>query len=237
LIGRRSVPGLLATLVATLAPSLASGETAPTRAIVDRAVVRFVSPETGGSERPRFIGERMLALEARFEMMAEQPDGSGEGYGERQVRVALDRDIGEEMLTALAEKLISGSTVGRRPTDAELTRLQEQLSEALFERLGGRARVEAAAAAEQIDVSELTALWRRQALAAFYVDRAVTPVLDPSDEQLREVFRTSAHPYRGKPFADVREELRRWFIAERLRVAENAFMQGARARLRIVLTR
>jgi hypothetical protein len=118
-----------------------------------------------------------------------------------------------------------------------LSRLEEELTLALYERLGGQGRVEAAAAAEQLDASEVKALWRRRALAAFYVDRAVTQVLEPSEEQLREVFRTSAHPYRGKPFEEVRTPLRRWFIAERLRAAESAFMQGARARLRIVLTR
>jgi hypothetical protein len=223
--------GIILTGGMALADSSASG------VIVDRAVVRFITPETGGSARPRFVSERTLALEARFEVMAERPTGTGDGYDERHVRAALERDIAEEMLAALAQKLVSGSPPARRPTEADMDRLESQVRQALFDRLGGRERVEAAAAAEQLDPPELSALWRRRALAAFYVDRAVTPVLDPSDEQLREVFRTSAHPYRGRPFEEVRVALRRWFVAERLRVAENAFLQGARSRLRIVLTR
>jgi len=228
---------VLATLGAMVLPGAALADDAPTHAVVDRAVVRFITAETGGAERPRFVFERTLALEARLELMAERPEGLGEGYDERHVRAALDNDIGEEVLTALAQKLISGSPAARRPTERDLSRLEEELTLALYERLGGQGRVGAAAAAEQLDASEVKALWRRRALAAFYVDRAVTQVLEPSEEQLREVFRTSAHPYRGKPFEEVRTPLRRWFIAERLRAAESAFMQGARARLRIVLTR
>lgn len=204
-------------------------------AVVDRTVVRFFAPETGGAEQPRFVTERVLAFEARLEAMAEHPDGLGEGYDERNVRNGLDHAIAEQMLAALAQKLIRGSSLSRRPSDADLARLTDELAAGFYERLGGQDRVRRAAAAEQLDASDVSDLLERQALAAFYIDRAVTPTLDTSEEQLREVFRTAAHPFRGRAFSEVREKLRRWFVIERLRIAENAFMQGARARLTIVM--
>jgi hypothetical protein len=75
----------------------------------------------------------------------------------------------------------------------------------------------------------------RQALAAWYIDRAVTPVLQTSDEQLREVFRTAAHPYRGQSFEKVRDAFERWFIVEKIIVAEGVLLQGLRSRIRIVV--
>ena len=227
----------LAALAALIVAAPARAETAPARTVLDRAVVRFYAPETGGAAHPRFVDQRTLAFEARLESMAEKPEGNGDGYQERHVRAALDHHVGEEILATLAHKLIGGSPASRRPSDADLARVQGDLADALFERLGGRAQVEAAATAEQLDASELDALLRRQALAAWYLDRAVSPLLQPSDEQLREVYRTSTHPYRGRPFDEVRSELARWFLMERVRAAETAFYQGARSRVVVLVTR
>src|SRR5258708_17884756 len=107
----------------------------------------------------------------------------------------------------------------------------------MLERLGGRARVDEAAKAEQLDPQEVAAIFRRGALAAWYIDRALTPILHPSEEQLRDVYRTSGHPYRGQPLEEVRAALGRWFVVERARVAEGAFLQAARSRVKIIVTR
>jgi len=230
----RAFAVLLAPLV-LLVGSAASAEP-PAHAVVDRAVVRFLSPETGGTARPRFVLERTLALEARLEAMAEN-GGTGEGYQERDVRAAMEHDVAEQMLAGLAEKLIADSPAEKRPGLGEVPRVEAQLGPALVERLGGRARVDEAAQAEHIDGPEVDTLLHRAALAAWYLDRAVTPILHPSDEQLRDVFRTSAHPYRGQPFEQVREGLARWFVVERVRVAESAFLQSARSRVKIIVTR
>lgn len=76
---------------------------------------------------------------------------------------------------------------------------------------------------------------RRRVRAAWYVDCALTPLLRPTEEQLREVFRTSAHPFKNQPFDTVRPALARWFVEERLRAAETTFLQVARARVRVVV--
>jgi hypothetical protein len=234
---RAAGPVALAAFSALIAATPAKAETAPAHAVLDRAVVRFYAPETGGTAHPRFVDQRTLAFEARLESMAERPEGIGDGYQDRHVRSALEHHVGEEMLASLAHKLIGGSPPNRRPSDEDLARVELNLGVALFERLGGKAQVEAAAAAEQLDAAELEAILRRQALAAWYLDRAVSPILQPSDEQLREVFRTSTHPYRGRPFDQVRADLARWFVMERVRAAETAFFQGARTRVVVVVTR
>ncbi len=222
-----------------LGTALAAGppDAAPARVVVARAVVRFYAPEIGGADQPRFVDERTLAFESRLEVIAETSDGIGNGYDERHVHAALDHHVSEEMLASLADKLIAGSPPWQRPDKTELERIREDLGAALFERLGGTARVQAAAAAEQLDGSDVDALLFRQALAAWYVNRAIAPILDPSDEQLREAFRTAAHPYRGQTFERARAALRRWLVIERIRVAEGAFLQGARSRVRIIVIR
>jgi hypothetical protein len=226
-----------AALASSLVSGLARADTAQPHAVMERAVVRFYSPETGGAAHPRFVDQRVLAFEARLESMAERPEGIGDGYQERHVRAALEHHVGEEMLASLANKLIGGSPPNRRPSEGDLARIGSDLKAALDERLGGKAQVEAAAAAEQLDEGELEAITRREALAAWYLDRAVSPLLQPTDEQLREVFRTSAHPFRGRPFDEVRGALAGWFVVERVRVAETAFYQGARTRVTVVVTR
>jgi hypothetical protein len=213
----------------------ASAETA-THRVVDRAVVRFFAPETGGTAQPRFVLERQLALEARLEAMAEN-GGTGEGYKERDLRAALEHDVAEQILASLAEKLIAESPAGKRPGLDEVPRVEQQLEPALLERLGGRERVDEAAQAEELEPAEVDALMHRAALAAWYLDRAVTPILHPSEQQLRDVYRTSAHPYRGQTFEQARQALARWFVVERVRVAEGAFLQTARSHVRIIVTR
>ena len=232
----RATLGSVALLVAIAVPTTSRAAAPPDPVPIDRVAARFFSPETGGSAQPRFVTERTLAFEARLEAMADRPDGIGDGYDDRRVRAALDHHVVEEILASLALKLTTGARPSVELSAAPIAALRADLRAALFERLGGEARVEAAALAEQIDAGELDDMFRRQALAAWYLDRAVAAILHPSEEQLREVFRTAAHPYRGRPFEQVREPLARWFVGERLRVAESSFLQGARTRVKVIVT-
>lgn len=225
---------LLGLLVLATA-RIASADT-PTPVVVDRVAVRFFAPETGGADHPRFVLERGLAFQARLEAMADNPQGIGDGYQDRDVRNALEHDIAEQMLASLGQKLIDDSPADKRPQPSEIELVTRMVSSAQVERLGGRARIDAAAAAEQLDASEVDAILNRGAFAAWYLDRAVTPLLHPSDEQLREVFRTGAHPYRGQRFDAIHDALARWFVIDRVRVAESSFLQAARSHMRIVVT-
>jgi hypothetical protein len=226
---------LLTGLLVLGVARVASAETAP-GVDVDRAAVRFFAPETGGADHPRFVLERVLAFEARLEQMADSPQGIGDGVQERDVRNALEHDVAEQVLASLGQKLIDDSPADKRPPPSEIDAVVRLVSGAQLERLGGRPRVDAAAAAEQLDASEVDAILYRGAFAAWYLDRAVTPLLHPSDEQLRDVYRTAAHPYRGQPFDKIRDALSRWFVIDRVRVADSAFLQAARSHVKIIVT-
>jgi hypothetical protein len=213
-------------LLTALCPA-AAGDARGAPVVMERTTARFYSPETGGAQYPRFVFERTLAFEARLAAMATAPEGIGDLYSERDVREALETHVAEEILSSLADKLIADSPPDKRPTIAELAMVAHDV---------GGAFVDAAASAERVGTSELEAIVRREAMAAWYIDRAVSPILHSSEEQLRVVFRSSAHPYRGQPFEQVREALERWFVVERLRATESAFFQAARSRVRIMLT-
>jgi len=202
--------------------------------LVDRTAVRFLAPEMGGNEHPGFVLERTLAFEARLEAMAEGPDVAG--YVERDVRNALEHDVAEQILVALSAKLVEATLPARRPKRSEIDAVVAHVVAARVERLGGRARIDAAAAAEHLEPEEVDAVLSRGGLAAWYLDRALTPLLHPSEEQLREVYRSN-NPYRGQPFSEIRGALERWFVTDRIRVAEAAFLQAARAHVRIIVTR
>jgi hypothetical protein len=98
----------------------------------------------------------------------------------------------------------------------------------------GKPAIERAEKLEGVEPSELDAILERQARAALYVERAVTPILAPNEDQLRETYRTTSHPFRGRPFEDIREDLARWVVVERFRSAEQAYLQSARARVTVV---
>ena len=70
---------------------------------IDRAVVRFDAPETGGALRPQFVFERELAFEARLEALADSDRAQGGlPYLDRHVRAAIERHVAEELLSHLA---------------------------------------------------------------------------------------------------------------------------------------
>lgn len=200
----------------------AAGGSADAGVTVDYVAVRFYASETGGPEHPRFITERMLSFEAHIEALTEQ---LGTTVEERHVRAAVEHHIAEEMLSSLP--------IDPKPTAREVTALQQVLLGALCDRIGGEDALARLAVDDGIGESEVDAMMNREARAAIYLDRAVSPILHPTEEQLRTVFRTSAHPYRnGKSFEAVRGPLERWFVSERVHVAEQGFLQTARTRVK-----
>ncbi len=203
----------------------AATDTAPKETIVDRAVVRFYSPETGGAERPRFVTARLLAFEARLVAMGEAGGPVTVPIDERHVRAALDHHIAEELLANLP--------LQRQPTRTEVLGLIEDTRADFASRVGGTNALQSALAQEGVDTAELELLVLRRVRAAMYVDHALVSILHPSDDQLREVFRTAAHPYRGKVYEAVKSELLRWFTFERLRVTESTFLQQAKSRVKV----
>jgi len=218
--------GLAATLAA-LATTFASTMAAADGAVLDRVAVRFYAPEAGGTMRPRFITERTLSFEARLVAMSEQGATADAPPQERHLRIALERHVSEELLSFL------GIEGGKDPPD--LAHLAEEARAELERRVGGDGPLRAAAEVEHIDPEEVQSFFLRHARAEFYLDKNVMPLLSPSDEQLLEVFRTSAHPFRDKKFEDARKDFALWFTAERVKAAESTFLQTARTRVKIVI--
>ncbi len=205
---------------------------APARAegvVADRVAVRFVSPETGGAARPRFFTERELAFFARIEALLEQTPLEGSEYPERYVRSAIDRLVARSMLASLMLQR------GVEPPD--LPRLAHEARAELESRLGPPNVLADAMRKEGIEEEELLSFLRDEVRAAYYVDRAITPILGVTEDSLREAYRSMVHPFRKEKFDDARGKLRRWLVAERLRAAELEFLQGARTRVKIVTVR
>jgi hypothetical protein len=206
----------------------AAAEAAPVT--IDRAVISFVARDIGGVDAPQFVFERKLAFEARIEALAEGEVHEGEPpFRPRHVRAALDRHIAETVLENLP--------VRPPPTEAEISTRMEQARLALVERVGGLVPLREAAAAEGIGDWELGRLVRRQAKASLYLDRMVAPMLDPSDAELRQVLISQRTPFAGKPFGEVAEALRRWYVGTRLQAAIATFYDGLRNRLSLTVLR
>lgn len=210
------------------APSARAQQTADQAALpLDRVVVRFISPETGGAASPRFIFERVLAFEARIEALSDRdrPPGDQRPYRQRDVRAALDRHI--------AETLLASMRIDPEPSEAELDRQTRAARLMLIQRVGGPGRLERAAQAEGIDEREVLRILRREARASLYLDRMVEPMLSPSDAELRNIYRTVSTPFRGQPYDKIKDALRRWYVTRRMSAALTAYYQNARSRVQV----
>lgn len=194
---------------------------------LDRVVVRFYAPETGGVEHPRFIYERRLAFEARVEALADQDRGSDDAYRERHVNAALERHISEVLLASLR--------IEPEPTEAIMARQVELARKLMADRVGGEDALSAAEHAEGISSAELSGILRRQARASLYLDRMVAPMLRPSDAELEAIQRSAPVALQNEPFVRVRALLLRWYVSRRLGSAMSSFFQEARSRVTVTL--
>lgn len=201
------------------------GSGPPVPVVVDRVAVRYVTPETGGNARPRFLTERTLAFFARVEARVEEAPLEPGEYPERYVRAATDRLVARAMLSSLLVQR------GSEPPD--LPRLVADARVELAERVGGAPVLDAMLKEEGLSEDELASYLRDEVRAIWYVDRVLTPILAVTEDALRETYRSVLHPFRGQKFDDARPRLRQWLVVERMRAAELEFLQGARARIRV----
>lgn len=216
-----------ALAAAALLGSLVTGALGAEPASVDRAVVRFVSPETGGIRHPRFVFERQLAFEARLEALSD-PDRGALGdapYRDRHLTAALDRHIAETILATLH--------IEPEPTPAELEHQSELARRMLSDRAGGDEALDTARRAEGLSERELARILLQKARASLYLDRMVTPMLQPSEAELRSVHRSTKTPFQGAPFDTIRPVLLRWYVSRRLNAALASFFENARSRIQI----
>jgi len=213
---------LALTMALAMAPGQARAESPAQPVLLDRVVVRWHAPEMGGPARPQFIFERELAFEARVESLAD-PDPEPGAYHDRHIRGALERHLAESLLASLPVV---------PPPEPRVIEARAQIArEILEQRVRGRARLQEAAAAEGIGPGELLALFQRQARASLYLDKMIAPMLEPSDLELRDLWRTGTTPFKDQPFDQIVKPLARWYVGQRLMQALDAYFQNARARV------
>ncbi len=196
--------------------------------LVDRVVVRFTAPETGGVEHPRFVFERELAFETRLEALADVNFHGGLDalYVDRHKRAALERHMAETLLASLE--------ITPEPTPHEFELRKSAARQALIQQIGPE-QLDRVCAIEGISPGELAELLARRARASLYLDRMVATMLTPSDTELRVIHRTTRTPFSDRPYEDVVPALSRWYVAQRLNVAVRAFYEGARSRIQVSL--
>jgi hypothetical protein len=196
---------------------------------VDRAVIRFAAPETGGARHPRFVFERGLSFEARLEALSDPDRGSlGDApYRERHVTAALDRHIAETILGTLR--------IEPEPTAAELDHQAQLAHRMLSDRAGGEDALDAARRAEGISEREFGRLLQQKARASLYLDRMVTPMLEPSEAELRSIHKSTSTPFADAPFDTIRAALLRWYVSRRLNAALSSFFENARSRIDVTV--
>lgn len=196
---------------------------------VDRAVVRFEAPETGGALHPRFVFERELSFEARLEALSD-PDRASlvdAPYKERHVTAALDRHVAETILGALR--------IEPEPTAPELDRQSQLAHRMLADRAGGEDALDAARRVEGISEREFARLLQQKARASLYLDRMVTPMLAPSDAELRSLHKSTNTPFKNAAFDTIRPALLRWYVSRRLNAALASFYENARSRIDLTI--
>lgn len=221
---RRALALGLALSAAVFADSLAAEPV-----ILDRAVVRFEAPETGGARHPRFVFERELSFEARLEALAD-PDRAAVGdapYLDRHVTAALDRHIAETILGTLR--------IEPEPSLSELEQQTQLARRMASDRAGGPDVLAAALEAEGLSEREFGRLLLQKARASLYLDRMVTPMLEPSEAELRSLHKSTNTPFRGAPFDTIRPALLRWYVSRRLSAAVASFFENARSRIDVTV--
>jgi len=62
-------------------------------------------------------------------------------------------------------------------------------------------------------------------------------MLEPTDVELLSLHRSGATPFSDRPFDDVKERMRRWYVSVRLAQALDTYYQNARSRVSIVTVR
>lgn len=208
---------------------LVEGAALAAPATLDRVVVRFYAPETGGVERPRFVYERRLAFEARIEALADRdrPSFDAQPYRERHISAALERHVSEVLLASLR--------IEPEPSEPVLSRQMELARKLLSDRVGGEDPLLEAQRAEGVSNAELGGILRRQARASLYLDRMVAPMLRPSDAELEAIQRSAPPALQTESFERARPLLLRWYISRRLASAMSSFFQEARSRVTITL--
>ena len=63
----------------------------------------------------------------------------------------------------------------------------------------------------------------------------VTPMLEPSEAELRSIHKSTSTPFADAPFDTIRPALLRWYVSRRLNAALSSFFENARSRIDVTV--
>ncbi|MEO7095489.1 MAG: hypothetical protein ABI175_19695, partial [Polyangiales bacterium] len=197
---------------------------------IDRVVARFSDPESGQSTGAiRFVMMRELILDAwlvAFERAA--PGTTPVGFDDKQLRVALERHVIEEVLSERLGETVAATVITKRTDEARTTlaltvgtgRLEEALSAASGGVPGG-------------GIVELASILRRRARAEIYLEIAISQPVEVTEAELRSAYGKPPAALVGKTFDEAAPSLRIFLRSGRLREASQAYYQAVRGRLKL----
>jgi hypothetical protein len=218
----------------------ADGPTTVAEIPVDQVAVRYSAPELGGSAHPRFITLRELTFFARIEALG--TDGAvATDFVARYGKSAYERLVAEDLLASVEAQAQPAEAL--RPADiglreatrnaAQIARMVASARGELVRRIGDEKQLQAALAADGISADEFDVRMRRRALALLYLDRNVTPLREPQEDELLRAFRGGAHPFRNEKWETARAKFIPYFVDDRFHQAANEYLQAARTRVKI----
>lgn len=135
--------------------------------------------------------------------------------------VALDEVIGEVLIEREADRLRAA-----QPSEEEIERERQRL----LRQAGGAERLEALIAALGVPRAEIEAIARRRAYVNAFLRANLEGTTVVSDAQVDRVYESGAHPFAGRPLADVRELLRMWISQRTLRRDVRRWIEVLRSR-------
>jgi len=158
--------------------------TAPSKErIADAAIVRYVSLETGGIARPRFVTERTLRFLTALEVKLDRADRAEN----RHMQTSVDRWIAEDMLSSLFLR--------RHPDPADLARVVTGMEAELDVRLAPLTTRDLLEA-HGLTASDLGRILYTRARATLYADENVGAITHASDDEVRDAFRMSKKAFK-----------------------------------------
>jgi hypothetical protein len=220
----------LAAVVVSL--SIASGDAAAEAESSTEIVDRVVAVVSGISERGsdvRIITAFELEVEARLLLAERAHSVSGattEPVPETLLQTTLDTIIGHLLIEGEAARLRL-VTISTQDIAAE-----RQLSE---ERLGGEGALERFQRATGAPEDLVTAIFRRRALVAAFVEQNIQLTTRITDEQVEETFHSGDHPFGDRPLEEIRGAIEAFLTASSQRERLGEWLEDARGRSRIRL--
>lgn len=216
-------PSRAAALVLFVVVSSSAGAQAPpvpggVRADGLAAIVGGNTPASG----TEVIFESDVELRARIHLAGQTTGALPTGPLPRGLlRATLDELVGEVLIAREAERVrITEPT--KADVAREVTRLEHDA--------GGADRLERLLHAAGASRGEVKAMAQRRAVVQSFLSANLEGATVVTDAELERVYETGSHPFTGRPFEEVKGELRAWLARQALERAVKRWVSVLRGR-------